>query len=583
MTNLVLDSDVCKEVLANMYSALVIISANEKIVFLNKSAEKIFGVTTDEIYGKNLADILPCVRLLEVLKTGEGYINQKFRIDKQKHILSSGSSITRNGKIVGAFSIFQDYDELQDKLTAVETEYSELNAIIDSSYDGIWISDGQGITLRVNKTYEQFSGIKASEVVGRSLYDLIKEGYYSDSAALHALKKKEAVTLIHEIKTGKKAMVTANPIFDEKGNIWRVITNVRDITLLTSLQEQLEQMRRLSRKYELELQELRSKSFDKDIVCNSRAMEMSLELAVRVAKVDSTVLLLGDSGVGKGLIANFIHNNSKRKDRSFIKINCGAIPENLLESELLGYEKGAFTGAGKEGKPGLFELAQKGTLFLDEIAELPLHLQVKLLQAVQEQQFYRVGGTKPIELDVRILAATNKDLSKMVEMGLFRKDLYYRLNVVSITIPPLKDRKEDIPLLINYFMGVLNKKFGVQKHMSSKVVDMLISYDWPGNVRELENVIERLVVLSPDDYITVNDLPISIRGQQDHYLDGYSISIPQETTLKDALERVEKFLITEAVAKLGSSRKAAKVLAIDQSTVVRKLQKYNIRCNAAQR
>lgn len=572
---MVLDTEVYQKILESMYSALVIVDFEGKIIFLNKTAERILEVSKDEIFGRYLADTLYSNRLLKVLETGEEYINEKVRINEQKYVLSSGAPIKNDNIIVGAFAVFHDYDELQERLKAVESAYGELNAIIESSYDGIWISDGKGVTLKVNKTYEEFSGIKASELVGRSLYDLVKEGYYSDSAALHVLKKKEPVTLVHEIKTGKKAIVTANPVFDSDGNIWRVITNVRDITLLTSLQEQLEQVKSLSKKYELELQELRRKSFDKNIICNSKSMESTLELAVRVARVDSTVLILGESGVGKGLIAKLIHKNSKRADKPFININCGAIPENLLESELFGFEKGSFTGASKEGKPGIFELAQKGTLFLDEIGELPMHLQVKLLQAVQEQQIYRVGGTKPIELDVRILAATNKDLVEMMEKREFRKDLYYRLNVVSISIPSLRKRQEDIPLLINYFMEKFCKKFRVKKQISPQVVDTLISYDWPGNVRELENVIERIVVLSSDDTITLNDLPVNIRGQQEQAMDGYVINIPRGTSLKGALEQVERLLIKENLIKHGSTRRAAIMLDINQSTVVRKAQKYN--------
>ncbi|MFZ5597737.1 MAG: sigma 54-interacting transcriptional regulator [Bacillota bacterium] len=573
---MVLVPELTQKVLESMYTALVIIDAAEKIVYLNNAAERILEISRDDVAGRQLSDMLLCSRLQEVVKTGEGYINEKVKVDEDKYILSSGAPIKKDGKIIGAFAVFNDYKELRERLRAVEAANKELNAIIESSYDGIWISDGQGVTLRVNKTYEEFSGIKASEVVGRSLHDLVKEGYYSDSAALHVMEKKEPVTLVHEIKTGKKAMVTANPVFDAEGNIWRIITNVRDITLMSRLQEQLEQMKSLSRRYELELEELRRKSLDRDVICNSRSMELTLDLATRVAKVDSTVLILGESGVGKGLIARLIHKNSKRRDKPFIKVNCGAIPESLMESELFGYEKGSFTGAGKDGKPGIFELAQKGTLFLDEIGEMPLHLQVKLLQAVQEQQYYRVGGTVPIKLDVRILAATNKDLLEMMEKGEFRKDLYYRLNVVSITIPPLNKRKEDIPLLVNHFIDKFSKKFGVRKQVSPPVVDALIAYDWPGNVRELENVVERLVVLSSDEIITVDDLPANIGCRQKREDDGYVVTIPGGSSLRDALEHVEKHLITESLIKYGSTRRVADMLDVNQSTVVRKVQKYNI-------
>lgn len=578
MAGLELNRETLLEILKALHYAFLVIDAEGRVVFLNQAAERLLGVKAKECTGTFLGNVFPCARLLDVLERGEGFVNEKIEINGNRNILCSSTVLKKEDRVAGAFCLFQDYNELEKKLQLVEAAYEELNTILDSSFDGIWISDGNGVTLRVNKNYEKFSGIKAEEVLGRSLQDLVREGYYSDSAALHVLQKGEPVTLIHEIKTGKKAMVTASPVFDKDGKIYRVITNVRDITLLSELQEKLEQMKHLQKKYECEIQELRRKKFDKDIVCNSRSMEIALEQALRVAGVDTTVLLLGESGVGKGLVAKFIHKNSKRKDNPFIKINCAAIPENLLESELFGYEKGSFTGASKEGKPGLFELAHKGTVFLDEIAKLPLHLQVKLLQAVQERNFYRVGGTRLIELDVRIIAATNKNLTEMIQKGTFREDLYYRLNVVTITIPPLRERREDIPLLISYFLDKFNGKHGYKKRLSSDVVDLLVDYRWPGNVRELENVIERLVVLSEEEVISVADLPAAIRSwQQNGEEESYTIRIPKNASLKKALEVVEKFLLQETLFKGGSTRSAARLLAVDQSTVVRKAQKYKIR------
>ncbi len=576
MEGLTLDCHTAMDILEHMQNALIVIDNEGQITFLNHAAEDALKVSADAVVGKALKEMIPHTKLLDVLANGLGYANHKVKIGEGKFSLSTGAAIKRDGRIIGAYAIFQDYQKLQRKLQISEAACQELNAIIESSYDGIWIFDGNGLTLRVNRAYEKFSGIKASEVVGRRIHDLVKEGYYSDSAALHVLETKEPVTLIHEIKTGKKAMVTANPVFDAEGKIYRVIANVRDITLMSNLQEQLENMKHLSKTYELELRELRRKSQDNDIICHSKSMEQALELARRVANVNSTVLILGESGVGKSMIAKFIHVNSKRKNKPFISINCGAIPEQLLESELFGYEKGSFTGAGKDGKAGLLELAQDGTLCLDEISELPLHLQVKMLHAVQEQQFYRVGGTRSIKLDVRILAATNIDLSEMVKQGTFRKDLYYRINVVPILIPSLLNRREDIPLLLSYFLERLNKKFGFKRHISPKVVDLFMVYHWPGNVRELENVLERLVVLSQDDLITVSDLPASIRNQQEGTPEGYNINVPKNGPLKDALEFVEKFLITESLHKGGSTRRAAYLLKVDQSTVVRKAQKYKI-------
>jgi len=291
-------------------------------------------------------------------------------------------------------------------------------------------------------------------------------------------------------------------------------------------------------------------------------MREVIDLTIRVARVDSTVLILGDSGVGKEVVAGLLHKAGNRSKHPFIRVNCGAIPENLLESELFGYEGGAFTGAKREGKPGMLELAHKGTLFLDEIAELPPALQVKLLTVIQERVVTRLGGTKPIQVDLRILAATNRNLYSMVEQGLFRADLYYRLNVIPIVIPPLRERKEDIPFLVSHFLQKFNKKHRQVKSIDPGAMDILYHYPWPGNVRELENLVERLVVITPGDIIEARDLPINVLNKGSSFSDNGSLS--------------EKEIITELYHRLRSTRKVAETLGVNQSTVVRKIKKYNI-------
>ncbi|MEB3101382.1 sigma-54 interaction domain-containing protein [Ferviditalea candida] len=480
-----------------------------------------------------------------------------------------------------------DYDAVLE-LESVRKLNLELDSIINNSYDGIWVMDGNGLTLRVNKTYEKFSGIRIQEVLGRNIHDLVSEGYFSDSAAIHVLKEKRPVTIIHEIKTGKKAMVTASPIFDEHGEIWRIVANVRDITELIGLKEKLEAIEAESRRYQEELEQLkRTRLVSEEMISVSSSMKIVLEAANRVAGVDSTVLVLGESGVGKGVLAKLIHQASKRQTGPMITINCAALPESLLESELFGYEKGTFTGALKEGKQGLIELADKGTLFLDEIAELPLHLQTKLLQVIQDQKFYRLGGRKTIDIDVRIIAATNRDLLQMVREGRFREDLYYRLHVVPITIPPLRERKDDILPLSLYFLQKFNQKYGYAKKIPTEVADFLTSYEWPGNVRELENLIERLVVMSGANTIALMELPKAILKDQlrlkalpdsnaqvhpDHYL----ISVSKQSTFKAALEELEKQLIMNALHEHGSCRRAALHLGMHHSTLARKCKQYEI-------
>ncbi|BAE86541.1 hypothetical protein DSY4752 [Desulfitobacterium hafniense Y51] len=285
--------------------------------------------------------------------------------------------------------------------------------------------------------------------------------------------------------------------------------------------------------------------------------------------MDSTVLILGESGVGKELIAQLIHRASHRSEKPFIKINCGAIPANLLESEFFGYEAGSFTGALKEGKKGLFELADGGTLFLDEVGELPLEHQVKVLRAIQEKEILRVGGKKTIKLDIRIIAATNRDLEAMIREKAFREDLYYRLNVVPMTIPPLRQRKEDVIPIALELLARYNTAYGYQKWIHPEVMDCLLNYDWPGNIRELENTIERLVVTSMDDCIT-KDAMAEIKSIDVH-------PAPNGlTSLKAFLEKEENRLLEEAYRLMGSTRKAAAVLGISQSSMVKKMKKYGI-------
>lgn len=308
------------------------------------------------------------------------------------------------------------------------------------------------------------------------------------------------------------------------------------------------------------------------IVAYSVEMGRVLQLAARVAPVNSTILILGESGVGKEVVARFIHRQSRRRGGPFVNINCGAIPASLLESELFGYEAGAFTGARREGKPGMIEVASGGTLFLDEISELPSDLQVKLLQVIQERRLTRVGGVKPVDVDIRIIAATNRDLPAMVRKGEFRADLFYRLNVVPITVPPLRERPDDVIPLIYHFLDRLNKTHAYHKTISEEAREILTAYSWPGNVREVENLIERLVVTVEGDEITADDLPQHVR--EGRIADRARVKVGGVMPLRKAVEEVERQIIELALAEHRSTYKIAALLGVNQSTVVRKIKKY---------
>lgn len=447
-----------------------------------------------------------------------------------------------------------------------------LEKIIETSFDGIYVTNSSADTILVNKSYERITGLKREELIGRNMAEFVSRGVMSEATSFFVLKNKKPLTLYQTFNTGKSALVTSTPFFDENGEIKMIVTNVRDITELKKLQDKDRKRNDENIKYKGIIEELKLQIASDDyIVAEDEKMLNLLLLAKRVARVDTTILITGETGTGKEVLAKYIYNNSARKDKPFIKINCGAVPENLIESEFFGYTEGSFTGALKGGKIGIFEAANNGTLLLDEIGELPLGMQVKLLRVLQDGKFERVGSNKTIKVDVRIIASTNKDLNKMVEKGLFRKDLFYRLNVVPLNIPPLRDRGSSIIPLAEYFLKVYNEKYGMKKTISNEALKYLYEYNWPGNIRELRNLIEMLVVTSIESTINSCNLPSNIREymRMDEIDSSDNIS-----KLSDAVGKVEKDLISKAYEKHGNVRDAAKELGIDPSTFVRKRKKY---------
>jgi len=462
--------------------------------------------------------------------------------------------------------------ELSSELRALKDINKELEAVIDSSYDAIWVTDGDGLILKLNKAGERISGRPAAAFVGRNMREFVDKGYIDQSAALLVMEKRERVTINQTVQTANGEvvlLVTGNPIFDDEGRLFRIVTNTRDISELVRLRDQLLKEQQQSLKYMTELVQLRTlQGKDLDLIFRSVAMQRIVELSSRIADVDSTILITGESGTGKEMIARLIHRLGRGDKKPFITINCGAIPDQLLESELFGYEGGAFTGAKKEGKPGMFELAHLGTLFLDEVGELPLGLQVKLLRALQQKEIVRVGGTRSIPVDVRIITATNKDLTQMLKEKTFREDLYYRLMVVPIHTPPLRDRREDIPPLVYHFIDEFNRHFGFRKTVSPEVMDRLVGHDWPGNVRELKNVVERMMVISHGNEVTMKDLPDFVHQKR---------PLPKSgARLKDAVIEVETFLLSETYKTHGSWKKVAEILGVDYTTVYRKVARYHL-------
>lgn len=446
--------------------------------------------------------------------------------------------------------------------------------MLESSYDGIWITDGEGRIVFANSANASLLGVTKDELEGKTTQELLDAKVFSTSAILEAIEQKRQISRTsYNYNTKLNVLATATPVFDDTGNVKYVFNNVRDITALNRVQRSLRDKEALIQLQNQQLENMKMRLGISTVIAKSKAFIEVVELAQRIASFDgASVLILGESGTGKELIAELIVNNSPRKGAPFIQVNCGAIPENLVESELFGYEKGAFTGADTRGHQGLFEMANGGTIFLDEIGDLPLHMQVKLLRVLQQRQVMRVGGSNVIDLDVRVIAATNKNLEEMVRAGTFRQDLYYRLNVVSLVIPPLRERKEDIVPLINHFLLVINQKYHTQKSVLYDTIDAFENYTWPGNVRELENILENLVITTPGDAIRLENLPEKFlpNGKEWREVRPDDKILP----LKQTVEQAEYQAITQAIQQCGSVRKAASALGVDPSTIVRKLQAH---------
>jgi len=566
-------------VLNSIYNGIVAIDEKGFITYFNKTAERIFSIPVREALDRYILDILPNTgrKLLESLKTGKPFYGEKLK-GEEVALISNINPMVRDGKISGVVSVFQDISEIEKiskELNLFKNMKDWLDTIIDSSYDGLWICDHDGKVISINKASERINDVKAEEVVGKNMKELIDNGLFDKSATLEVLKRRTSVTMIQEIKGEKKVLVTGNPIFNENGEITFILTNERDITELDNLRSELQETQALAKSYSSQLSELEMKGVDlSNIIFRSEEMERIIKMALRAAKVNSTILLLGESGVGKGMIARLIHRHSERSGGPFIRVDCAGIPDTLVESELFGYERGAFTGAKSEGKPGFFELANKGTLFLDEIGEIPLSTQSKLLRFLEDHEIIRVGGTEPKEIDVRIIAATNKKIDEMVSSKLFREDLYYRLNVVPIYIPPLKERRDDVSPLIYHFLKKFSKTHLKEKILSPEAIDALSRYDFPGNIRELANLIERLVVLAENDRIELRDLPDSINSYMSKTIVHPVLS--EGIPLKDALKKYERLIIERAIQKYGSQDEVAKILKVDQGTISRKIKKYSV-------
>ncbi|WP_191561207.1 sigma-54 interaction domain-containing protein [Metabacillus idriensis] len=451
--------------------------------------------------------------------------------------------------------------------------WNENEQILHSLKDDILVTNLDGIILKVSEFTGKIYGVESDSLIGKSVYDLEAQGLFTPILTPIVVKEKKKITFVQTTNKGKKLLVTGIPVYNEDGEMYRVVSYSHDITDLADYKNFLISMEEEMERVKSELDLLRGKQlYDSGIIANSAEMQKVISTSLQVSEVDVNVLVLGESGVGKSLLAKFIHNKSDRKKGPFIEVNCGAIPDSLFEAELFGYESGAFSGANQKGKIGLIELSHGGTLFLDEIGELPLTHQVKVLKVIQEKQFYRVGGTKPIHVDFRLISATNKNLELAIRDKLFREDLYFRLNVVPITIPPLRKRTEDIVPFIQLLLKQFEEKYNKEKKLDEAVIHYLLHYDWKGNVRELINILERLVVISPSTLITVEQLP-------EYILESVSpaaIPLDQNQSLPEMMDDLEKQILLKARKKYKTTVRMAQALGISQPSIVRKMKKHQI-------
>ncbi len=554
-----------------------VIDQNNKIIAFNKAAVRITGFTEEQVILHDYNMLFSNSKkdsdtIRQALKSGESFSNLSLNLSRadgqQVNVLSSITPIKRSTKeIVSVVFVFRDTREMtrlaesvQEKAKEIINEKNKLEAIFNSRSEGTFTIDNDWTITSFNRSAEKISGHSRMEAIGKKCWELFCSDLCHNNCHMEATMKGKEVSPDRELcilhKDGHRVPVRVNsaPLFNADGECIGGVETFSDISELKNLANHLKE------RYSFE-----------NLIGRSKSMQKIYALLKNVAQSDTTVLITGESGTGKELVARALHLNCARRSKPFMALNCSAFVESLLESELFGHEKGSFTGATRT-RAGHFELANKGTLFLDEIGDLSPAVQVKLLRVLETKQFERVGGSKPIQMDVRILAATNKSLYEEVKKGRFREDLYYRLNVINIHMPPLRERMDDLPLLVDHFLHKFSQKFNKEiNDISSKAYRTLMDYHWPGNIRELENVLEHAFVMCHEISIQSEHLPewLMVKNQTN-----------LEASVKDRenpLENAESSMIQQTLLQFNNNRaRTAEALNIDKSTLWRKMRKYGL-------
>jgi PAS domain S-box-containing protein len=558
------------------HDGMIGVNADGVLTLFNRTAARITGMDSKDALGRTIDDVFPLAPLMDVLKTGRAELNQREMLGQTEIVISSVPVIDEQGAVVGGLAVFRDVTELKhlgEEITNLREIQTLLEAIIQSTQDAISVVDKDGKGLLINPAYTRLTGLRPEDVIGKPADVDIAEG---DSMHLRVLKTQKPVKNV-PMKVGphrREVIVDVAPML-VGGELRGSVGVIHDVSEIKRLTEELEKANKLIRR-------MQAKYTFEDIVGNSPAMVLAIEQAKRAAQTPATVLLRGESGTGKELFAHAIHNDSDRRYHPFVRVNCAALSETLLESELFGYEEGAFTGAKRGGKRGLFEEASGGTLFLDEIGEMSVSTQAKLLRALQEQEIVRVGGTKPISVNVRVIAATHVNLEQAVAKGKFREDLYYRLNVIPIVIPPLRYRKQDIAAIAKQIVARHNEAYGRHvERLSDNAVALLEEYDWPGNVRELENTIGRAMInmAYTETVLEAHHLPVLNTSPR---LEGAAFDVEEGVqelpgSLNDIVKAAERNAILQALRLTGGNKtEAAKRLGISIRSLYYKMEQVGI-------
>ena len=566
-TNQIIELD---HVFQAINAGIIVINDQDLVCYCNPVAAHLIGLGMQDILNKEISEVIPNSKLFSVMQEGEANADQLLIGDRM--VITSRSPIDHEGKRVGAVAVFQDGSELQrvlSRLDNTQTSLTGLENIFEQAYDGVMVVDSQGIIIRITKAYCRFLNIEQEDAIGRHCTEILP------TSRMHIVAQTGHAEIgeVMEIN-GKEAMVMRLPL-RENGKIIGAVGKVmfRDVQDLRTLAEKLDVLENKLKFYEKELKHYQKFRYTfSNIIGQSQSILKTKVLAEKAALGKSTVLLRGESGTGKELFAHAIHAASLRHDQPFVRVNCGAIPAELLESELFGYEEGAFTGAKKGGKPGKFELANKGTIFLDEIGDLPLGMQAKVLRILQEKEVERVGSNRLQHLDIRVIAATHRDLERMMNEGEFRRDLYYRLNVFTVTIPPLRERERDVLLLSEHLLDKFQRELGSSlKILDRRVAELFQLYSWPGNVRELQNSLERAMNVAEGYVIQLEDLPLYLQD-----MEGRRATSSLQPLALEMAEAERRAIIKALKTARGNKSKAAEFLGIHRTNLYKKMEKYSL-------